>query len=186
MKKRIWSVGVTGGAVVALAVVLLSCQTAKPNTAGNSIQTEQAGLAPNGDTTHSTIEFSVVFANQAAITGWKVEMVTGGNPQKQWSGDAKSLISTLRWDGKSESGSLAPEGSYTARLTVSYGSGSAAATAESSPFILDISPPTGSLSFDPQQFSPNAQGAVQPVTVSIKGSSAVAKLDSWQLDILDP
>jgi outer membrane protein OmpA-like peptidoglycan-associated protein/flagellar hook assembly protein FlgD len=171
-----------------LIVALLSCQTAKPNTAGNSIRTEQAGLAPNGDKEHSTIDLTLVFANTAAITGWKVEMITGGNPQRQWSGDGKTLPSTVSWDGKSESGSLAPEGSYTAKLTVNYGSGSAAATgmAESGSFILDITPPTGSVSFSPQQFSPDATEAVAPVTVSIKGSSAVAKLDSWSLDVMDP
>ena len=186
MKKGIWRVWGVGLAAVVLAVALVSCQTAKPNTAGNSIQTEQAGLAPNGDKAHATIDFTLVFANTAAIKTWKVEMVNGSNPQKQWSGDAKSLPSTLTWDGKSESGSIAPEGNYTAKLTVDYGSGTPAATAESSSFILDVSPPTGSVSFDPQQFSPDAQGAVQPVTVNIKGSSAAAKLDSWSLDIMDP
>ena len=186
MKKGIWRVWGVGLAAVVLAAALVSCQTAKPNTAGNSIQTEQAGLAPNGDKAHATIDFTLVFANTAAIKTWKVEMVNGGNPQKQWSGDAKSLPSTLTWDGKSESASIAPEGNYTAKLTVDYGSGTPAATAESSSFILDVSPPTGSVSFDPQQFSPDAQGAVQPVTVNIKGSSAAAKLDSWSLDIMDP
>ncbi len=186
MKKGIWSVVLAAGAVLALSAALLGCQSAKPNTAGNSIQTEQAGLAPNGDKAHSTMDFALVFANTAAIKTWKVEMVTGGNPQKQWSGDAKNLPSTLTWDGKSESGSLAPEGTYTARLTVDYGSGTPAATAESNSFILDTTPPTGSVSFDPGQFTPDAQGAVQPVAVNIKGSSTVAKLDSWSLDIMDP
>jgi outer membrane protein OmpA-like peptidoglycan-associated protein/flagellar hook assembly protein FlgD len=186
MKKGILSIVVAAGAAMALSVVLLSCQTAKPNTAGNSIQTEQAGLAPNGDKEHSTIDFSLVFANKEGIKSWKVEMVTGGNPQKQWSGDAKSLPATLSWDGKSESGSLATEGSYTGKLTVDYGSGTPAATAESSSFILDVSPPTGSVSFNPQQFSPDAQGMVKPVTVAIKGDSKVAKMDSWTLDIMDP
>jgi len=186
MKKGILSIVVAAGAAMALSVVLLSCQTAKPNTAGNSIQTEQAGLAPNGDKEHSTIDFTLVFANKEGIKSWKVEMVTGGNPQKQWSGDAKSLPSTLSWDGKNESGSPAPEGSYTAKLTVDYGSGTPAAAAESSSFILDLTAPTGSVSFSPQQFSPDAQGMVKPVTVAIKGSSAVAKMDSWTLDIMDP
>ena len=186
MKKGIVSVLGVGTAVVVLLVALASCQTAKPNTAGNSIQTEQTGLAPNGDKDHSTINLTLVFANTTAIQTWKVEMVTGGNPQKQWSGDAKSLPATLTWDGKGESGSLAPEGTYTAKLTVNYGSNVPAATAESSTFILDISPPTGSVSFNPRQFTPDAQGAVQPVAVEIKGSSAVAKMDSWSLDIMDP
>jgi outer membrane protein OmpA-like peptidoglycan-associated protein/flagellar hook assembly protein FlgD len=185
MKKGIWSVILIGGAAMVLSVVLLSCQTPKPNT-GNSIQTEQAGLAPGGDKGHATIDFSLVFANRETIKTWKVEMVTGGNPQKQWSGDAKNLPSSLNWDGRSESGSMAPEGSYTGKLTVDYGSGTPAATAESSAFVLDVTPPTGSVSFDPQQFSPDAKGAVQPVTVAIKGTSAAAKMDSWSLDIMDP
>jgi flagellar hook assembly protein FlgD len=184
MKNGLLSIGGAAGVTVILVVALLSCQTAKPNTAGNSIRTEQTGLAPNGDKEHAAIDFTLVFANTAAITGWKVEMVTGGNPQKQWDGDAKNLPSTLSWDGRSEGGSLAPEGTYTAKLTVDYGTASPA-TAQSSSFILDVSPPTGSVTFNPGQFTPDAQGAVKPVTVAIKGSSAVAKLDSWSLDILD-
>ncbi|HVP19139.1 MAG TPA: OmpA family protein [Spirochaetia bacterium] len=185
MKKGFLSFSGAAVAAVILAVALLSCQTAKPNTAGNSIQTEQTGLAPNGDKAHTTIDFALVFASRDVIKTWKVEMVTGAGPQKQWSGDAKNLPSTLTWDGRSESGSPAPEGTYTAKLTVDYGTAAPAAAAESGSFILDMSPPTGSVSFNPQQFTPDEQGAVQPVTIQIKGKSAVAKLDSWSLDITD-
>ncbi|HUI69807.1 MAG TPA: hypothetical protein VL354_04755, partial [Spirochaetia bacterium] len=186
MKKGIMRVGLTAGLVIVAVVWLASCQTAKPNTAGNAIETEQAGLAPKGDKAHSTIDFSLAFGNSKAIVSWKVEMVTGAGAQKQWSGDAKSLPSSLSWDGTSESGSLAPEGTYTARLTVDYGKDVPSVTAESNTFILDMTPPTGSVSFNPQQFKPDAQGAVQPVKVTIKGNSKVSKLDSWSLDIMDP
>jgi outer membrane protein OmpA-like peptidoglycan-associated protein/flagellar hook assembly protein FlgD len=169
---------------IVLALALAGCQTTKTSTAGDSIQTEQAGLAPNGDKEYATIDFSVVFGNGTAVKGWKVEMMTGSGAQKQWSGDAKNLPPTLTWDGLGDSGSLAPEGTYTARLTADYGSGAPAATTESNSFVLDISPPTGSLSFNPRQFTPDAQGAVTPVTVQITGSSAVAKMNSWSLDIL--
>ena len=175
----------TVGAGIVLALALAGCQTTKPLMTGNSIQTEQTGLAPNGDQGHTTIDFSVAFAGSTAITGWSVEMVTGSGPQKRCSGDLKNLPTILTWDGHGDSGSLAPEGTYTAKLTVDYASGNPPATAESSSFILDISPPTGSLSFNPQQFTPDAQGAVVPVTVQIAGSSAVARMDSWSLEILD-
>jgi outer membrane protein OmpA-like peptidoglycan-associated protein/flagellar hook assembly protein FlgD len=111
-------------------------------------------------------------------------MVTGSSPQKQWSGDAFNLPTTLTWDGRTEAGSLAPEGTYIATFTVSYFVASPATT-QSNSFILDVSPPTGSLTFNPGNFAPDSSGAVQPVTISIKGSSAVAKMDSWSLDILD-
>jgi outer membrane protein OmpA-like peptidoglycan-associated protein/flagellar hook assembly protein FlgD len=184
VNKRFLRIAAATGLTIILAVAFLGCQTAKPNTAGNSIQTEQPGLAPNGDKEHATIDFALVFANREAIKSWKAEMTTGSGPQKQWSGDAKTLPSTLSWDGHSEAGSLAPEGTYTAKLTVDYGTGSPA-TAQSSSFILDISAPTGGVTFNPGQFTPDAQGAVKPVTVTIKGNSAVAKMDSWSLDILD-
>jgi flagellar hook assembly protein FlgD len=185
MKKRFLSLSGAGLTII-LAVALLSCQTTKPNTAGNSIQTQQAGLAPNGEKQFQTMDLALVFAAKNALKSWKVEMVSSSGTRKQWSGDAKNLPSTLSWDGKSDSGSLAPEGSYTAKLTVDYGTSVPPAVAESGSFILDISPPTGSVTFDPQQFTPDAQGTVQPVTIQIKGTSAVAKMDSWSLAIMDP
>ena len=145
MKKGSLSIFSVAGVAAILAVALLSCQTAKPNTAGNSIQTEQTGLAPNGERQYQAIDFLIVFANKDAIKNWKVEMVMSSGPQKEWSGNAKNLPSAMTWDGKSESGSLAPEGTYTAKLTVDYGTSVPAATAESSSFILDVSPPTGGL-----------------------------------------
>jgi outer membrane protein OmpA-like peptidoglycan-associated protein/flagellar hook assembly protein FlgD len=181
MKKKILRIGM---AAVALSVVLLGCQSFGPGTPGNSIQTEQTGLAPNGDKQHATIDFSLLFANGHLVRSWKVEMVTGSSPQKQWSGDAFNLPTTLTWDGRTEAGSLAPEGTYIATLTVSYFVANPATT-QSNSFILDVSPPTGSLTFNPGNFAPDSSGTVQPVTISIKGSSAVAKMDSWSLDILD-
>jgi flagellar motor protein MotB len=181
MKKRILRIGL---AAVVLSVALLGCQTFGLGTSENSIQTEQTGLAPNGDKQHSTIDFSLIFVDWMGIKSWKVEMVTGSGPQKQWSGDAFNLPTTLTWDGRSEAGSLAPEGTYTAKLTVGYRMGNPA-TAQSNSFILDVSPPTGSVTFNPGQFTPDSSGTVQPVTASIKGSSAVARMDSWSLDFLD-
>ncbi len=182
MKKGLVGLAITA---LALSIAVLGCQTAKPAAAENSIQTEQTGLAPNGDKQHATIDFSIAFGNKDAIKSWKVEIVTGSGPQKQWSGDAKNLPATLTWDGRSEAGSPAPEGTYTAKLTVDYGTTAPAASAESSTFVLDITPPTGSVTLNPHVVTPDESGAFQPVTVSIKGSSAVAKLDSWSLEILD-
>jgi len=132
----------------------------------------------------STIDFSLSFSNLDSIKGWKVELLTGNASQKQWSGDATSLPQTLTWDGHSDAGTLAPEGTYTARLSVDYGMGSPA-IAQSPTFILDVSPPTGTVAFNPLEFTPGDGGAVQPVKISITGKSAVAKMDSWSIDLFD-
>jgi flagellar hook assembly protein FlgD len=181
MKRKILRIGM---AAVVFSVALLGCESFGPAIPGNSIQTEQTGLAPNGDKQHATIDFSLFFVSGHLVRSWKVEMVSGGNPQKLWSGDALNLPSTLTWDGRNEAGSLAPEGTYVAKFTVSYFVTSTATT-ESASFILDVSPPSGSVTFNPGQFAPDSSGTVQPVTISIKGSSAVARMDSWSLDILD-
>ena len=107
-------------AALVLSIALLGCQSLGPATPGNSIQTEQTGLAPNGDKQHSTIEFSVFFGNRGLVRSWKVEMVTGSSTEKQWNGDALNLPSRLSWDGRNDAGVLAPEGAYIARLTVGY------------------------------------------------------------------
>ena len=175
---------VLGAAAVALGVALAGCQTTTAGTSGNSIQTEQTGLAPNGDAQHATIDFSVFLGNRNSVTSWKIEMVTGVSTEREWSGDAKSLPTTLTWDGRSAAGSAAPEGTYTAVLTTDNGTGSPS-MARSQNFILDISAPTGSLTFVPEQFTAARDGAVEPVNISITGRSVVARMDSWSLDIID-
>jgi outer membrane protein OmpA-like peptidoglycan-associated protein/flagellar hook assembly protein FlgD len=174
---------------IVLSVALLGCQSYESVNSESAIRTEQTGLAPNGDKQHSTIDFSLFFANRGifiwdAITNWKVEIMSESGSQKLWVGDGTNLPTTLTWDGRTETGSLAPEGIYTAKLTVNYEIASSA-TARSNSFVLDISPPSGSVTSDPGQLTPQSGGTVQPVTVSIAGSSSVAKMDSWSLDILD-
>jgi hypothetical protein len=67
--------------------------------------------------------------------------------------DARSAAAKVRsWsldvfdDGMADSGGLAPEGTYTAVLTTDYGAAQNPAPVKSGPFVLDITPPTGSLS----------------------------------------
>ena len=180
MKKGILKLGL---AAAVLSVALLGCQTIMPVTP-DSIQTEQIGLAPGGNAQFATIDFSVFFAHKYSIKTWKVEMILGTVSQKQWSGDATSLPTTLTWDGRSDGGSLAPEGTYYAKLTVTNRI-SNPTTAQSYTFSLDVAPPNGRVTFNPGQFVPDSEGAVQMMTVSINASSETAAMDSWSLDILD-
>jgi hypothetical protein len=171
-------------ASLALIAALAACQTTSGSSPVNSIMTEQSGLAPKGDILHSTIDFAVVVGNSTALSGWTVQMVAGGAPQKQWSGDAENLPTRLSWDGRTENGLVAPEGVYTAVLLADYGRAGQLA-ARSSTFLLDVSPPTGSLTFAPAAFVLDSSGAVSPTTITIKGASALAGMDSWSLDIFD-
>jgi outer membrane protein OmpA-like peptidoglycan-associated protein len=181
MKKVILSLGMVA---VALGMGLLGCQTTGQGATENSIRTEQTGLAPNGDKQHATIDFSLVVVDAESITSWRAEMVARPGIQKVWSGNAGNVPATLTWDGLTDGGTLAPEGVYSVKLVVDHGRGSPA-MAESNTFILATSPPTGSVSFDPGQFTTDTKGRVNPVMVSIKGSSKAARMESWYLEILD-
>ena len=82
--------------------------------------------------------------------------------RKTWTGDAKYLPASLTWDGKSDSGTMAPEGTYTAKLSIDYESKYQSASAESKSFVLDITPPTGTIAMDPAQFTPTEKGSQGP------------------------
>jgi outer membrane protein OmpA-like peptidoglycan-associated protein len=180
VKKNVLRIGM---AALGLCAALMSCQTTKAPLREDSIMTEQAGLSPKGDILHSTIDFALFSGNEGAL-GWKIQMVAGDSPQREWNGDAKNLPTSITWDGRTDRGSFAPEGTYTATLSVDYGR-AGRLLARSNSFILDLSPPTGSLTFVPGSFVMDSDGAVQPVTIAIHGRSSLVTMDSWSLDIFD-
>jgi outer membrane protein OmpA-like peptidoglycan-associated protein len=103
---------------------------------------------------------------------------------KTYSGDAMDLPSTLSWDGKTDQGTLAAEDSYTATLSVSYGTVFAPASVTSSSFVLATTPPTGSISLSDPLFSPLEESST--ITLTIAASSKLAAIDSWRMEIYDP
>ncbi len=175
------------GAAV-LAVALLGCQTAKPalvTPAPSSIEAGAAGFSPKGGADHDSIQLALKFGNGDAVASWKVELTTGGKAQKSWSGDAKYLPSSLTWDGTTDGSTPAPEGSYIAGLSITYTKTYEPVSVQSKSFILDITPPTGSITLDPPQFTATGTGVASPVTLALNAQSALAKMDTWSLDVYD-
>jgi outer membrane protein OmpA-like peptidoglycan-associated protein/flagellar hook assembly protein FlgD len=179
-----------GAAVAAaLTVAVLGCQTAKPALvapADSAIQVEKSGFSPAGAAGQNSIDISILFGNGDAIKSWKVELSSSGAAQKTWTGDAKYLPASLTWDGKTDSGSMAADGAYTAKLSIDYASKYQSVSLESKSFVLDVNPPTGTISVDPAQFTPTDNGVQGPVTLTVSAQSALAHMDSWSLDVLDP
>jgi flagellar hook assembly protein FlgD len=184
MKRAFFAFGV--GALLLSA--LIACQTTKPALAApaaSEIQAEKAGFSPAGAPGQNTIDLSLRYGNGDAVAGWKVELASGGTVRKTWTGDAKYLPASLTWDGKGDTGALAPEGAYTARLSLDYGMKFQAVTVESNSFVLDITPPRGTIVVSPPRFTPTENGVAGPVRITINASSALAHMDTWSLDILD-
>ena len=175
-------------ATVVVMAAVMGCQTAKPavaTAAESAIQVEKSGFSPAAVAGQNSIDISLLFGNGDSIKTWKVELSGNGQVQKTWTGDQKYLPASLTWDGKADSGAVAPEGDYSAKLSIDYAAKFQPASAESRKFVLDISAPTGTIAIDPPQFTPRENGVAGPVTLTISASSALARMDSWSLDVFD-
>jgi flagellar motor protein MotB len=151
-----------------------------------SIVARSAGFAPTGDGSRPTMEFNLAIGDPSAAKKWKVEMIKDNMVERSFSGTGAKLPASISWDGKIDGGNYAPEGSYTAMLSVDYGVKFAPVSVETQAFVLDLTPPTGAISLSADLFSPDADGENDTVTIASTGSSSVARISSWALTVYDP
>jgi len=143
------------------------------------------GFSPTGDQVMETMRLALSFGPRESVKSWKLEILDSDQQMKKtYNGDGSKLPRSLSWDGKSDAGSLAQDGKYTARLSVDYGSAFKPGTTTSTPFVLDITPPTGSITLSEPLFSPI--DASPTITLSVDARSRLAKIDSWRMEIYDP
>jgi flagellar hook assembly protein FlgD len=189
MKKGSWTIAGIGAA---LALAIVSCQTTRQaagplmSAAPSSIATESQGFSPKAEAGRNSIDFALTLGNPEKARAWKVEMKSAKGAQKTFSGTGSSVPVSLSWDGKDDSGGLAPEGKYSASLEVDYTDTYRSTTATSTDFLLDVAPPSGKLVVAPANPVPTGNGFASPASITIDADSKLAKIDSWSLDILDP
>ena len=193
MKNGLWELGM---ATVVLSVALLGCQTTKPVTPQAAqpgaapgtlaVTPGSEGFSPNSDiATDSTMKLALSYGPSRSVSSWKLDFLDSKQQvQKTFYGDGSNLPTTVTWDGKNDSGTLAPEGKYTARLSVDYGNAFRPGSATGTSFVLDITPPTGSITLSDPLFSP-IEGS-PTITLSVDASSLLASIDSWRMEIYDP
>ena len=147
------------------------------------VTANRTGFSPNGDGTLDDITFSTIVNLREGIESWNLSLLDqSGAVQKKFGG--KDLPpSSIRWDGKSDSGAV-KEGTYTAKFTVVYGKGDEPSAAARE-FSLDISAPQASVSLDPSPFSPDNDGVADEVSIglSVRDKNAI---ESWKFEIRDP
>ena len=154
-----------------------------PGQAG--IRPLTAGFTPNGVGAADSVTLALSYGQPAAVKSWKVSISAPElGAQKTYAGDASSLPETLSWDGRTDGGTMAPEGTYQATLSVDYGSAFSPASDQSEPFVLDLTPPIGSIRLSSPLFSPLE--ASDTITLTLDAHSAAAKVDSWTMDVHDP
>ena len=119
------------------------------------------------------------------VKSWSLSMVeAAAGEQKSFTG-AAPVPASMTWDGKDKGGiKAAPDGLYTAVLTVEYLKGNVS-TAKSSAFRLGNSPPKVDLTLQGLPFSPDNDGVNDELTIALKVDDPVP-IDSWGIAINDP
>ena len=80
------------------------------------------GFSPVAGNVLNAEKLSLAYGASDAVKSWKLEIMdSSGGTQKTFTGDGSNLPKTVSWDGKNDGGTLSPEGSYTAKLSVDYG-----------------------------------------------------------------
>jgi hypothetical protein len=151
------------------------------------IQALSAGFAPIGDGTFPMESLAFGIGDPASAVSWKVDIADdSGNVARTFAGAGKSAPARLSWDGKEANGEFAPEGLYKAILTVDRGIDSSPMIAETGDFVLDLSPPVGTIALSTDLFSPGGDGRDDTMTIVLDGSSKLPRIVSWSMTIYDP
>ncbi len=149
-----------------------------------SIGVSSDGLSPNGDGARDSIVFSPSVGLQSGIKSWRVDMVNDhAGIQKTFAGSG-SVPGSLTWNGTTDIGNTAAEGSYQARLTVDYLKGNLP-QATSGSFLLSVTPPKVGVSLAPLPFSPDGDGVNDSLTISLTATDPSPIVD-WNATIVDP
>jgi flagellar motor protein MotB len=130
------------------------------------------------------MELDLSYGQPRSVKSWKVDIQKSGQTVQTISGTAPTLPAAIAWDGTKADGRLADEGSYSATLSVDYGSVFNPASAKSEAFVLDLRAPQGEIVLSPPLFSPIEGNTSLGITV--KATSVNAKMDSWSMKIYDP
>ena len=84
-----------------------------------------------------TLKFNLSFGKLAIqVKSWKIELKHGNDLIRTLNNTGLFIPKTAEWDGKTDSGFEAPEGQYTATMTVNYGLIFGQAVAISAPFTV--------------------------------------------------
>jgi flagellar hook assembly protein FlgD len=112
-----------------------------------------AAFSPNGDGVQDSVRFSITSKSESGVVQYTM-MVTDapGNTVRSFNGDA--LPSSIVWDGRTDSGTAAPDGLYFAKLSATARNGNIS-NVVAGPVVLDTVAPKALVSapyllFDPE------------------------------------
>ncbi|MDR0662830.1 MAG: flagellar motor protein MotB, partial [Spirochaetaceae bacterium] len=123
-------------------------------------------FSPNGDGVQDTVRFNLTSKSESGVVLYSLAVTDSeGRIARTYTGDG-GLPPSIVWDGKTDSGAPAPEGSYQARLRTVARNGSVS-NVSAGPITLDTTPPAALvdaayLLFDPE---PDSTRRVIPLVI---------------------
>lgn len=130
-----------------------------------------AAFSPNGDGVKDVVNLFPSVPVKTGIVGWKISVLDAAK-REVWSvsgKDGPSLKDRVPFDGRDQASlKVLPEGQYKALLTVTYVNGYGPSVSSPS-FVLDVTPPSGSVSADRPAFNPAGNPGQNSVHFAQKG-----------------
>lgn len=153
------------------------------STADTSIllTTDLRAFSPNGDRVKDTVNLVPQIKSRAGIASWQAEVLDAqGAAVRAFSGGA-TVPQNIAWDGKTGAGTAAPDGQYTARISLVYAQGDRP-SAQTRPFVLDTAVPDGAVNAAYTLFSPNGDGKRDSLPLGVTTTGG----DTWEATITAP
>ncbi|MDR2159648.1 MAG: cell envelope biogenesis protein OmpA, partial [Treponema sp.] len=154
------------------------------------LTTDLRAFSPNGDGVRDQINIIPQLQEWEGILRWKLDIQNidneSGGPVSSAAVTVRTieggntLPSSIAWNGRTNAGTPAPDGTYTAHLDLEYRSGRKP-DALSRAFVLDTTPPKAELSAPFTLFSPNGDGRRDSIPIQ----AATEGNDEWNALITD-
>jgi outer membrane protein OmpA-like peptidoglycan-associated protein/flagellar hook assembly protein FlgD len=142
------------------------------------------GFSPNDDGFRDDLILQIVAPMPEGLASWRVSLVHAqSGPQRTWNG-AAAVPTEMPWDGRADDGTRAPDGTYTAEVSLAYTKGNQP-MARSSAFRLDVTPPRITLDLAPRPFSPDNDGVDDELQIGLAVED-ISPIDAWNVQIVDP
>jgi flagellar hook assembly protein FlgD len=142
----------------------------------------EKSFSPNQDGTRDTVEIVINTPVNEGIKEWSLSFEDNVGRSVRTVTGRDRFPDRVVWDGSTDSG-IAPEGYYSAKLEAEWETGSKK-EAKSEEFLLDVTPPTVSVSTTASPFV-KEDGEIEGkafITLKVEDQSGI---ESWNLDILD-
>ncbi|MCL1836054.1 MAG: OmpA family protein [Treponema sp.] len=140
------------------------------------ITTDHRAFAPAGNSPRTSVNMVPQIQVRDGVVSYKIEVLnSAGNAVRTFEGRGLPAAS-VSWNGRSDDNALAPEGMYTARLSLRYEQGNQP-IATSLPFEVDNTPPAGTASAPYTAFAPGSRRSTLPLNVATEAN------DEWEAAI---